>query len=277
MNSKKPNLVIIGQPKAGTTTLHDILSLHPNICGNRQFKDYLFFSRFKGITLENELSQAFSECNDSAKYILDSGANYCVNEEALNQIADLDNVKVIWIVRDPKQRFISEFYYRLYRGRIDFTEQEVVDMEINELRSSFERAFLLSDVDFQKKLIFDLFDNQSVFVLSFTDLVNNELSHLYSWLNLEAIDLDKSLVSNKTRPPRFKMLNSLFFGNHKLEFIKKYFPKSLRKRLGSGIRKANTSKSNAKEILKSNQRFNKMLDEILKESNDAFHQLFNPS
>lgn len=269
--SRLPNLFIVGQAKAGTTSLHDLLVEVPEIYGNRNYKDYLFFSRFKGAELNSELDNAFADCPAEVKYRLDSGANYCLSPDALDLISLIPGGIVIWVIRDPVDRFISEYYYRLYRGRVSHSEKAVIGMSKDELRVHFPRALLMSNIEYQEKLIFERFPREAVFTMPFRDLVDGRFDGLLRRLNIDG-EISVNSVSNKTSAPKFIYLNKVFFGNHAGEALKKLVPNGLRKKLGSVVRSSYSSKRR-KEILKSDPDFRRKLNDLLQSSNERIKSI----
>lgn len=262
---KKPNLFIIGQAKAGTTSLHDISATRAEIYANKNYKDYLFYKRFTGDALDAEFQKAYGRAPSNTKYILDSGANYCIDDLALKRISKIKSVKVILLVRDPIDNFISDFYYRYYRGRSNFNERDLLSMSENEIKEHLEPSILMSDILYQERLLKNQFLNESVFIIPFNDFKSGVyVDSLMDWLGLTG-GLDTQIISNKTSVPKYPLLNSIFFGRHLGERFKELIPNKFRKKLGSIVRNA-TKEHADEELLKKSVEFKDKLRGILIDS-----------
>src|SRR5215211_4470754 len=91
MKAVFPNTFIIGVQKAGTTTLDDWLSQHPEIYCYESLKDIHLFARFKSI---DEIEQRLKK--EPAPYknqpvILQSAVNYIFYPQLLASIAEFNS------------------------------------------------------------------------------------------------------------------------------------------------------------------------------------------
>src|SRR6266542_4362845 len=107
-----PNTFIIGVQKAGTTTLDDWLSQHPQIYCYESLKDVHLFARFKSMA---EIEQRLMKEPASYKnqpVILQSAVNYIFYPQLLESIAQFKpKAKLILILRNPVDRAISSYAY----------------------------------------------------------------------------------------------------------------------------------------------------------------------
>jgi hypothetical protein len=123
----KPNLFIVGAPKAGTTALHEYLSKHPLIFMPR--KEIHFFGKDlyhsprdrtgDPATLQHEYLKLFSDTDDC---IIrgDSSVNYLYSQSAAQEIHEFnESAKVIIMLRNPVE-FIAALYSQ---NRFDGAEQ----------------------------------------------------------------------------------------------------------------------------------------------------------
>ncbi|NLR90510.1 sulfotransferase family protein [Flammeovirga agarivorans] len=123
---KFPNLIVIGAMKSGTTSLHNYLSLHPDIFMSQKKEiDYYTDAIFKKETQDWYLNQFDSDY----KVRGESSQNYskCHNKYYQNipkRIKnDIPNVKFIYLLRDPIERYksqISENYYGETKKEIEY-------------------------------------------------------------------------------------------------------------------------------------------------------------
>lgn len=107
----KCNLIVPGFAKCGTSSLHEYLNMHPNICMSAT-KEPHYFSH-------NEVYARGYKWHDSLFYPVDSrttlvygesSTSYCYDETALRRIRDdIENPKIILIMRSPVDRLLSHF------------------------------------------------------------------------------------------------------------------------------------------------------------------------
>ena len=112
---RKPNLIIAGVNKAGTTSLFAYLASHPEICAS-DIKETCYFLplRFgKDIEPIGEYLRHFWHCREE-KYVMESTPGYFYGSRAIPRRIreELENPKILIIVRDPVRRFYS-FYKHL--------------------------------------------------------------------------------------------------------------------------------------------------------------------
>lgn len=107
-----PNTYIIGVQKAGTTTLNDWLSQHPQVYGYDTLKDVHLFARYKNIAeIENRLREE-PMAHHNEPVVLQSAVNYIFYPSLLKQISEKSpDAKLILILRNPIQRAFSAYSY----------------------------------------------------------------------------------------------------------------------------------------------------------------------
>lgn len=121
----KCNLIIPGFPKCGTSSFHEYLDQHPDICMSRP-KEFHYFSRkdiwAMGVERHNKL---FLHQRGNEKWYGESSTLNCASDDALDRIADcLVNPKVIILMRHPVNRTISHYrwLYALGQERLSFKD-----------------------------------------------------------------------------------------------------------------------------------------------------------
>jgi hypothetical protein len=110
------NLLIPGAPKSGTTSLHDALAAHPQICMSRPKEPWFFFGdRFDGGAARH--NALFDHAGDAACVFGESSQGYFADPLSMDRIADsLGAPKVILLLRDPVERALSQYRYDVRRG-----------------------------------------------------------------------------------------------------------------------------------------------------------------
>ena len=116
-NYKLPNLIIIGAQKSGTTSLHHYLSLHPQIVMSKH-KELNYF--VEELQWKKGLRWYKSHFSGEAKIYGESSPHYAfyplykgVPQRMYSVIPD---AKLIYMVRDPVKRLISQYLDRVKGG-----------------------------------------------------------------------------------------------------------------------------------------------------------------
>ena len=132
-----PTFLIIGAAKAGTTSLHHYLQLHPDICMSN-VKELNFFieevcwhkgvdwyaSRFDGSPVRGEGSPSY--------------ANFPVYDGVPQRAASVvPDAKLIYCVRDPVDRVVSHF--RMERARAGDASLSLPDVALRHPRNPYIR------------------------------------------------------------------------------------------------------------------------------------------
>lgn len=116
-----PNLFIAGVPKAGTSSLHDWLSAHPDAFGAID-KEACFFVdpdshiHRSGFNITDGLDAYRSQFpipeGRAPRVILDSTPAYIYQRTALDHIPDLPGApRCIFVLREPASQILSQFNY----------------------------------------------------------------------------------------------------------------------------------------------------------------------
>lgn len=121
-NRRMPTFICIGAMKCGTTSLHEYLDEHPNVCMSSPKETDFFLERNdKDLSwyencFESEANVYGEVCTNYSKYPTFSG----VVEKMYNLLPD---IKLLYVVRDPIERAISHYVHkwasRTEHGSID--------------------------------------------------------------------------------------------------------------------------------------------------------------
>ena len=217
-----PNLLIIGVPKAGTTSIFSYLNLHKDVFGSNPKEPGYFHPLRWGEKLANidKYENAFSGYSNQ-KYAMEATPGYFYGgKKVSDKMKDmLPNSKVILVLRDPVQRLFSFYKYKLSLGHIDsslsFEEylEKCKSMPINEKIKKENYDFW----GMEGGLYADLLETwhttygDNLKVCFFDDLVKDKVqftSDICSWLgiNFENIDSTKMVIENKSMLYRSKSL-----------------------------------------------------------------------
>lgn len=114
----KPNFLIAGAGKAGTTSLHDYLAQHPDVFMST-FKEPNFFVRGYGYDNWDDYLALFSGVNGE-KAVGESSTGYLCAEESPAWIkSTLGAVKIILMLRNPARRAMSLYWWMVREGYED--------------------------------------------------------------------------------------------------------------------------------------------------------------
>ena len=107
-----PNTFLIGIQKAGTTTLNDWLSQHPQIYCYNSLKDIPLFVKFPQAEQLNKRLLLETPAYNNEPIVLHSAVNYIFYPSLLQQIKTKQpNAKLILILRNPVARAVSSYFY----------------------------------------------------------------------------------------------------------------------------------------------------------------------
>ncbi len=114
-----PNFMVIGAPKAGTTSLWHYVRQHPDVFpGGHKEPGYFWSGKIykdnKAQTLESY--QELFEGSDGYAAVGDGSPTYLSDENAAGEIFTLiPDVRMVAILRDPSSRAFSEFVFQRMR------------------------------------------------------------------------------------------------------------------------------------------------------------------
>lgn len=114
----QPNLFIAGFQKCGSSSLFQLLGQHPQVCTSNPKETFALtddsyenYSFEKSIHNEDFKWDVFFEPIRDVKYYLEASVCNFYQQTALEYISNLPEKKVIFIVRNPIDRFVSTYYY----------------------------------------------------------------------------------------------------------------------------------------------------------------------
>jgi len=157
-----PNFLIIGVPKAGTTSIYHYLKSHPEIympetTELRYFNSEEMLSNLSGPGAKSALTKI---CKNQEEYLswFDTSAdemavgecttNYLYSKKAIKKIKkELGaNVKLIVILRNPVQRAYSHFIYNKNRNLENLTFEEAILAEVERKEKGWDNGWAYTDL-----------------------------------------------------------------------------------------------------------------------------------
>jgi hypothetical protein len=190
-------LLICGAPKCGTTSLFRYLSDHPDICPGHRKETYFFAREFDlakvcqvGETLE-DFEAYFSHCHSGSKLRLEATPYTLYAKDAAQKISSLlQDAVVVFVLRDPIQRLISDYKFSLQRGHRSTrygTFQSYLKWQKRMPEKLLNQIEMGCYVRFLKDFI-DVFGKNRVAVIFFEDLISNRVETLRKLCGTLGID-----------------------------------------------------------------------------------------
>jgi len=215
-----PNLIIIGAMKCGTTSLHEYLNLHPQICMSR-VKEPAFF--IEEHTWHKGLDWYRSIFPNPALVMGESSTSYTkyptFKGVPERMVSILPDAKLIYLVRDPVERIVSQYVHMVaYHGE-NRSIEEAVRGESNDY-ILYSRYFL------QLSKFLDYYPLERICIVSFEDLRKDKrktMCKLFEFLGVdtsfesERFEQVHNRSAEKRRPNHLKRLLRNIRGFSRLE------------------------------------------------------------
>lgn len=107
--ARMPNVIVIGAMKAGTTSMHNYLDIHPDVAVSTE-KEMRFFSDPGALDWVGRYQEHFPV---GTRYRVESSPHYTkfpVVPGVVDRMADLvPDARLIYLVRDPIERILAEY------------------------------------------------------------------------------------------------------------------------------------------------------------------------
>ena len=237
---QKPNFLIVGAAKSGTTSLAMYLNQHPDIFIPKQ-KELRFFVKDTLLKISDdnplkehilktsilEEQEYFNTYNVKEKRAGDASIHYLYHyDEAIPKIKHfIGDVPIIIILRDPIQRLVSNYKFNKYHH--NNTIQKELELEEYRINNQFNSFWFYQKLGMYHKQVKAYLDNFSkVEIIIFEDFINmteNIVTGLVENLGLEPIKIDYTTKHNISKEKNY------FHRILEATKIKKLVPKSLKK------------------------------------------------
>lgn len=178
-----PNLIVIGGLKCGTTSLHHYLNLHPSVAMSRPKELNYFVGE---LNWELGRNWYFSHFDPEAQVRGETSPHYTNMprfEGVPRRIRETlgDDVKLVYVVRNPVERVLSHYMHNLGGG--------YDDRPIEEALGRTDTAYVNRSRYFmQLQAYLEYFDRGSIMVVTQDDLRDdreNAMNRLFRFLGLE--------------------------------------------------------------------------------------------
>lgn len=255
LKPNKPNFIIIGAQKSGTTSLHYYLNQHPLLVGTRP-KELHYFNRWINYGYDiNWYERHFNHINPHNKLFFEATPDYISDKPAPKSISKFyPHVKLILVLRNPVYRALSAYnmysdffendfgkmrkiqkypgvknhIFDLYfKNRESFpTLMEAFKLEINLAQEKQnERNYILNKGIYVKQLqnYYKHFDTNQILVIGFKDLTKNidhTLKTIYSFLQVPDYPVSKINIE-----PRHQRKHKIKLKEDEISFLEDYYAK----------------------------------------------------
>lgn len=226
-----PDYIIIGSAKCGTTSLCNYLNAHPSIKMTNP-KELDFFGR---PNIEDRIESYCKHFEKNENIVSGEGSvSYMLYSElAAAQIKQyVPNVKLIVMLRNPIDRFYSDFWFNINRGAIVYKKglfenviSNTVEVPYSPIHKMSYRESLISKGMYSTHLknYLKYFDSDQIKVVFFEDFTKDTkavLKSIYDFLGVEYSEVEApEKIYNKTLYPG--KLNAVYLAWKK---IKPYLP-----------------------------------------------------
>lgn len=263
----------VGVAKAGTTTLHDLLSQQELVCLPRR-KETNYFSfgmagrpAFTGPLDNSSVNEPTITSFD--KYVADfdyqQGAlcgeicpSYVLDGAAENIYAHNPNAKIIILLREPVSRTYSNYQHLVRDGREQTGFEDALASESDRLEQGWEWFWGLKSNSLYAAFVqeyLEKFGRANVKILFFEDFVKNQEHHLkevmaFIGLDPDSVTVDEQLSSNSSGivSGRWRLLHRMLLSEGVLNStLRTVLPERARKKLGSLFKRFSTVKGDVSE------------------------------
>jgi hypothetical protein len=289
-----PNTILIGVQKAGTSSLYDWISQHPEVCGNVSVKDFPFFinNKFYNKGLDY-LSRIFSSYFKNEKIVFHGNVQYIFNTVGLKRIQkDIPNPKFILILRNPVDRLFSSFNYFKKMHLEDEDDILVASIEKRKERENSNDFVIRHGLTYiehglyakQLQEFYKYFKPEQLHVCYFEDLTLNKeriIKDIYRFLDIADNFIPDFKIKNKTGKVRSDFLQSIFFKKNNLRkfivdnLIDPFLPLHKRTELRWKLKELNTKKGGKNERYELSETDRKILSKYFLKDTEELEKILN--
>ncbi len=198
--SKKPNFLVIGAARSGTTLLHSYFLQHPEIFVPKEKRpEPHYFLKSKLFENGDEWYQEkfFSEVNDE-KAIGEVSTSYLFGERVPKRIYNYNSqMKFIVLLREPKARAFSNYWHSHKNGFDNLIFDEAVKLEEERTAELKEDLLEIAPYSYLGRSLYaqqlnrylKYFDKSQFHICLFEDFIENpveQLNKICIFLNIES-------------------------------------------------------------------------------------------
>ena len=234
---KKPNFLIVGAPKAGTTSIYQYLNQHPEIYFSKEKEPFYFLPNILNNTNINDpmyqslKNKSHLKTDDYLSLFNDVKTEKAIGEATVHYLyhykevipnikRELNNPSIIIILRNPIHRAFSNYKYQS-RGQFNSFEK-ALELEEYRIKNNFNSFWYYKKVGLYFDPVKSYINNfDKVHVCFFEDFIKNKekfMTEVFSFLCVDSsFKVNLSTHHNKTIVPKNKLLHLLYFIKHRLK------------------------------------------------------------
>ncbi len=249
MMQKYPDFFFIGAGKSGTSSIFNVLKLHPGIF-LPDIKEPNFFNDSRLRPEQKHISQekyiALYKKAEDHQLLGDFSTRYFICSQAPQNIFMANkNAKILIILRDPLERAYSDFLMLKTKGFIKNNFVDSVTDELNRLDANIiEWPYLVLTSLYNRNITnyMNVFDTKNILITYMDDLKNNAsafYNRIFDFLNIERINIDEKIFQRKSNvysETKSTLLRDIYYNQKYVARIKFMFPQLLRKKLHHFVR-----------------------------------------
>ncbi|GAA0737279.1 sulfotransferase [Gaetbulibacter jejuensis] len=231
----KIDFFCIGTQKGGTTTLHDILSQHPDLClpskkETHFFSNESFYAKGKDYYINNYFKE-----RDESKFIGEVDPEYSYFKDSAKRIYEtFGQTKILFIIRNPIDRAYSHYLMTKRRGLESLTFEKALSLEKDRIKTDSDAmhySYLSRGYYLNQILAFEkYFGIDNIKIVLFEDFIKNtekSINEISDFIGLPKYSYDTSRISNPASSPRFKKIQKFIYKDN---VIKKLIGKFIKSR-----------------------------------------------
>jgi hypothetical protein len=248
----RPNFLIIGAAKAGTTTLHEQLKGHPEIFLPEE-KDFKYFDRDDNYSKGWEWYGNYFRNYAGQGRIGEANSEYLFSEKAAERIyKDLGpEVRLIAIIRNPAERAYSEYLHQKRYGQVDRDFDYYLEEGQKATDKSGQRLYDIivgrSQYAAHIEKYLSVFPPDSLKVVILEQLKKDPqagMNSIFEFLGVQPAEAVTLHQANKAYTPRYNWVNNLLLQPNPLRrSLKKAVPSfAVRKKIRAGLKRVNSAR-----------------------------------
>ncbi len=283
----KPDFLVVGAAKSGTTSLFHYIDQHPSIY-IPALKECRFFSQLpknfnglgaeffpnSGITDEEEYFELFKGYEDKVCGDISNDYLYYYEGSIKNIKKYLSNdVKIVIILRNPIDRAYSNYMHASRDGWEDCSFEEALEKEESRIKNNWAWPYHYVKVGKyynQVEAYLDNFENIKIYLFGDLKDKSDFFDNLFGFLEVDKINLEINERFNISGYPKNRKLqNFLNKKNIIKNIIKPFIPKSIREKIVKTLKNKNLEKIPMKQEIR------EKLKDIFKEEIEKLSKLIN--
>jgi hypothetical protein len=247
----KPDFLIIGAAKAGTTTLHEQLKRHPEIFLPEE-KDFKYFDRDENYSKGWPWYRNYFRNYAGQARLGEANSEYLFSKKAARRIYDDlgPDVKLVAIIRNPAERAYSEYLHQKRYGQADRDFDYYLNKDNKATDKSGKSLFDIivgrSLYSTHIKEYLSVFNSANLKIVILEKLKNNPgegINEIFEFLGVQPMEDISLLQANRAYTPRYAWMNNLLLQPNLLRrTLKRAVPSfAVRKKIRAGLKRVNTA------------------------------------